>query len=101
MDQMAGTGPPHALLTRCPLAPCSTQTVLPKRAYVTLSHMQVCLYVWLLGTPERSQQRGRVLEWLIYISSVIRRLEYRRVLLLAGHLTIVFTSGNSFPVVRS
>lgn len=38
MDQMAGTGPLHVLLTSCPLAQCRTQTVLPKLTYVTLSH---------------------------------------------------------------
>lgn len=38
MDQKAGTGPLHVLWTGCPLAQCSTQTVLPKLTYVTLSH---------------------------------------------------------------
>lgn len=38
MDQMAGTDPLHVLLTSCPLAQCSAQTVLPKLTYVTVSH---------------------------------------------------------------
>ena len=38
MDQMAGAGPLHVFLTVCPLAQCSTQTVLPTLTFVTLSH---------------------------------------------------------------
>lgn len=38
MDQMAGTESLRVFLTVCPLARCGSQTVLPKVAYVTLSH---------------------------------------------------------------